>query len=53
MAIWTVGVIISMCIQDRTASILLIVLPLVIYIFFAIWGMYIEHKIRRNSQRER
>ena len=53
MAIWTVGVIISMCIQDRTASILLIVLPLVIYIFFAIWGMYIKHKMRRNSQRER
>ena len=42
MVFWTVGV-----------SILLIVLPLVIYIFFAIWGMYIEHKIRRNSQRER
>ena len=53
MAIWTVGVIISMCIQNRTASILLIVLPLVIYIFFAIWKMYMEHKIRRNAQRER
>ena len=53
MVFWTVGVIISMCIQDRAVSILLIVLPLVIYIFFAIWGMYIEHKIRRNSQRER
>ena len=53
MVFWTVGVIISMCIQDRAVSILLIVLPLVIYIFFAIWGMYIEHKIRRNSQRDR
>lgn len=53
MAIWTVGVIISVCIQDRTASILLIVLPLVIYIFFAVWKMYMEHKIRRNAQRER
>ena len=53
MAIWTVGVIISMYIQDRTASILLIVLPLVIYIFFVISKMYIEHKIKRSEQRGR
>lgn len=51
MVFWTVGVIISMCIQDRAVSILLIVLPLVIYIFFAIWKIYMEHKIRRNEQR--
>lgn len=51
MIIWTVGVIISMYIQDKTASILLIVLPLVIYIFFAIWKIYMEYKHRRNEQR--
>lgn len=53
MAIGTVGVIISMFIQDRTASILLIVLPLVIYIFFVIWKMYMEYKHRRSEQRGR
>ena len=51
MIIWTVGVIISMYLQDKTASVLLVVLPLVIYIFFAIWKMYMEYKIRRNEQR--